>query len=180
MLNQVFTLNNGKTLIVREVKDTDATKLAKVQNIIQDETNFLTFSTAEKVLTVDDIKEKISAYLTNKNNKYLVAIIGDEIVGHASLKQKSRHLRMEHRSEFSIGVLKEYWGLGIGRHLTECIIESAKEIGYEQIELIVVKDNSRAYHLYKTHGFIEEGCIKRSFKYPDGTYADGIMMVKFL
>ena len=42
---------------------------------------------------------------------------------------------------------QEYWGLGIGRALTEACIEYAKRAGYAQLELEVVAENSSAIGL---------------------------------
>jgi ribosomal protein S18 acetylase RimI-like enzyme len=60
-------------------------------------------------------------------------------------------------------VLKEYWGLGIGRALTLACIECAKNAGYKQLELNVVADNERAVYLYKSLGFVEFGRNPKGF-----------------
>ena len=54
-------------------------------------------------------------------------------------------------------MLKEYWGLGIGRALTDACIECAREAGYLQLELDVVADNKNAVALYESVGFVEYG-----------------------
>jgi ribosomal protein S18 acetylase RimI-like enzyme len=51
----------------------------------------------------------------------------------------------------------EYWGLGIGRAMTEACIECAKQAGYAQLELDVVAGNTNAVVLYESVGFIEYG-----------------------
>ena len=68
----------------------------------------------------------------------------------------------------------------ITKILTNEIIEFAKQCKYEQIELVVVNSNERAIKLYEFFGFKKFGTFVNSFKYPDGTYDDGIYMIKFL
>ena len=65
--------------------------------------------------------------------------------------------------EFGISIAKEFWGLGIGRALTEACIECAKEAGYTQLELDVVSDNASAISLYKKIGFVEYGRNPKGF-----------------
>ena len=60
--------------------------------------------------------------------------------------------------------MKDYWGLGIGRALTEACIECAKAAGYAQLELSVVAENDRAVALYESVGFVEFGRNPMGFK----------------
>ena len=65
--------------------------------------------------------------------------------------------KTSHRASFGIGIDRAWWGLGIGRALTEACIECAAAAGYTQLELEVVADNERALSLYKSVGFVEYG-----------------------
>ena len=59
---------------------------------------------------------------------------------------------------------KAYWGLGIGRALTEACIECAKNAGYVQLELEAVADNDKALALYRSVGFVEYGQNPKGFR----------------
>ena len=72
--------------------------------------------------------------------------------------------KLRHRAEFGVSVLRAYWGLGLGRALTEACIQCAKEAGYEQLELTVVAENERAIALYRKAGFVEFGRNPRGFR----------------
>ena len=74
-------------------------------------------------------------------------------------KEKTRH-----RAEFGISVDKDFWGLGIGRALTEACIECARAAGYLQMELEVVAENEKALSLYRSLGFVEYGRNPRGFR----------------
>ena len=65
--------------------------------------------------------------------------------------------KLRHRCRCGISIEKDFWGLGIGRALTESCIECARKAGYTQMELEVVSDNKRAVSLYKSVGFQEMG-----------------------
>ena len=58
--------------------------------------------------------------------------------------------------------------------------ELAAQIGYEQIDLEVVADNTRALTLYRKCGFTETGRKHRALKFDDGTYHDEILMTRIL
>ena len=64
--------------------------------------------------------------------------------------------------------------------MIEAALRQAKENGFEQVELGMFEDNSRARHLYEKLGFQEQGRTLRAFRLKDGTYRDEIQMVKFL
>ena len=63
-----------------------------------------------------------------------------------------------------MSVLKEFWGLGIGRALMASCIECAKAAGYHQLELNVVAENVRALSMYEKAGFVEYGRNPKGFR----------------
>ena len=79
-----------------------------------------------------------------------------------------------------LSVSKEFWGLGIASEIMKVLIEKAKEVYFEQIELQVIEENAAARHLYQKFGFYETGYINHSMKYANGTYAKSILMQKDL
>ena len=85
--------------------------------------------------------------------------------------------KLRHRAEFGISVLRAYWGLGLGRALTEACIQCAKEAGYEQIELTVVAENKRAIALYRKAGFVEFGRNPRGFRSRTSGYQEIVHML---
>ena len=84
-------------------------------------------------------------------------------MGTAGIERHGEKYKVKHRADFGISVLKEYWGLGIGRSLTKACIECAKTAGYKQLELSVVADNERAVSMYKKEGFVEYGRNPKGF-----------------
>ena len=72
--------------------------------------------------------------------------------------------KLKHRAEFGISVDKAYWGLGIGRALTNACIECARAAGYAQLELEAVAENKNALALYESVGFVEYGRNPKGFR----------------
>ena len=89
--------------------------------------------------------------------------IDGKVVGASGIDPIGNKYRIKHRCDFTISILKEYWRLSIGYLLTEAAIKCAKEMGYSQIELQVVSENSSAIALYKKTGFVEFGRNPQGF-----------------
>jgi ribosomal protein S18 acetylase RimI-like enzyme len=74
-----------------------------------------------------------------------------------------------------MGVLPVYRRQGIGRKLLSAVLEKAREIGIERVELVVFSSNKVAIALYEEFGFHKEGVKQKSWKL-DGKYEDDIVM----
>ena len=64
--------------------------------------------------------------------------------------------------------------------MIDYLTEMAIHLSYEQMDLEVVADNTRAQVLYQKCGFTETGGRARALKFDDGTYHDELLMVKIL
>ena len=85
-------------------------------------------------------------------------------MGSAGIGCVARREKTRHRASFGISVDKAFWGLGIGRALTEACIECAKTAGYVQLELEAVADNEKALALYRSVGVTEYGRNPKGFR----------------
>jgi RimJ/RimL family protein N-acetyltransferase len=84
-----------------------------------------------------------------------------------------------HVGTLGMGVIKTERGKGLGNELlARCIIES-RRFGLEKIELEVFAANTPARALYRKHGFVDEGILKRKRKFM-GHYDDLVCMGLFL
>ena len=99
-----------------------------------------------------------------------------KVAGTAGIDAIGAQYKVAHRAEFGIGILKEYWGLGIGRALMEACIHCAKTAGYAQLELEVVAENARAISMYQTAGFVEYGRNPKGFRSRNAGYQELISM----
>ena len=86
-----------------------------------------------------------------------------KLAGTAGIEAIGTKYKVRHRAELFISILKEYWGLGLGKALVNACIQCAKDAGYVQLELNVVAENTRAVSLYKDLGFEEFGRNPRGY-----------------
>lgn len=152
-----ITLKNGKECVLRNGAEEDAEKVLENFILTHGETDFLLTYPDECTLTVEKEIEFLVSKLKSENEIEMVASVDGTIVGTASIDSLGKNFKISHRAGFGISVAKAFWGLGIGRELTEACIECAKAAGFKQLELDVVSQNETAISLYKKLGFTEYG-----------------------
>jgi RimJ/RimL family protein N-acetyltransferase len=80
---------------------------------------------------------------------------------------------------FTMYVLKEFRGHGIARELLEELIKRVKTISdIEQINLIVIANNSRAKKLYEKFGFEKFGTEMNSIKWKGKYFSEDQMVLR--
>lgn len=175
MKRKVLKLKNGQTMILREAVAEDAEAMISFVNQVAGESDNLTFGPGEFNITLEQEKNILADFQQGLNQLFLIGEIDGEIIGNITFRGGQRP-RVAHAGEFGISVLQKYWGLGIGKHLLEYLIEWAREVGViRKINLRVKEDNEGAIQLYKKMGFEEEGRITREF-YIDDKFYDSIAM----
>lgn len=120
--------------------------------------------------TVSWSKESFENELSNKYARYVVALMGDMVVGFAGM-----WVIIDEAHITNIAVHPEFRGCGIGSILMEALISICFAEKVEAMTLEVRASNERAKHLYEKHGFIEEG-IRKAY-YQDNK-EDAIIMWK--
>ncbi len=156
-------LKNGKTCILRNGDKPDGKEAFEVFNKTHEETDFLLTYPDENSFNAEEEGEFLKKKTESEREIELVAVIDGKIVGLAGIETVGEKYKVRHRAEFGISILKEYWGLGIGKALTNACISCAEKAGYTQLELDVVSDNKAAVSLYKSFGFEEFGRNPRGF-----------------
>lgn len=173
-------LKNGEILTITLPMLDDAQELADFANAVRCESRFVTMGEEDEICTRASQERRIQSVLNDDKYFIFLAKLNGRLVGSSTFGAVSSKVRLAHRCDMGISVLRKYWGLGIASEIMKVIIEKAKEVGFEQIELDVVEENAPARHLYKKFGFYETGYIKHGMKYANGTYARLILMQKDL
>lgn len=176
----VIQLKNGKTCILRSATALDAQAVLELFILTHEQTDNLLTYLDEISFTAEDEAEFLQKKTDSENEIEILAELDGKIVGTAGIGQKSPKFKLRHRCEFGISIDKSYWGLGIGRALTEACVECAGKAGYEQIELEVVAENDRAVRMYEKAGFTEYGRNPRDFKSRLTGYQEVVYMRKEL
>ena len=161
--NQKIILKNGKEACLRNGDKADGCAVFENFNTTHAETDFLLTYPDEN--SYDPVEE--GRFLEEKtkspNEIEIIALVDGKVVGTAGVMAIGTKYKVRHRAEFGISILKDYWGLGLGKALTAACIQCAKEAGYVQLELEAVAENERALSLYRDFGFEEFGRNPRGF-----------------
>ena len=177
ILERKFILNNNKNIILRSPEISDAKEMLDYLYKSAGETNNLSRYPEEISTSLEDEEKYISRQLELEKGFDIAAFLNGRLIGNSTVFGLGDKIKTMHRAEYGISILKEYWNMGIGTMLTEYCLERAKEIGYEQIELSVVEDNTGAINIYKKNGFKLCGTIENAEKLKDGSYQNLHMMI---
>lgn len=115
----------------------------------------------------------------SEEGKYsLVAVVGDEIVGHLGLRTEPSRPRRKHAGGLGMAVHDDFQGRGVGTALLQAAIDMADNwLNLQRLELTVFVDNEPAVWLYKKCGFEIEGTL-RNHSFRAGQYVDVYYMAR--
>ena len=162
--NSTVILKDGRACTLRNGTASDGQALLDEFNLTHEQTDFLLTYPGEHSYTAQQEADFLKEKTDSADEIELLAELDGVIVGSAGIGCVGRREKTRHRAEFGISVDKAYWGLGIGRALTEACIECAKKAGYAQLELEVVAENRSAIGLYESVGFVEYGRNPKGFR----------------
>ena len=162
--DRTITLKDGRICRLRSGGEQDGPSALACFSRAHGQTDYLLSYPEECRFT----EEQEGRFLRNKAESEfeaeILAEVEGEIVGLAGIEAVGAQDKVRHRATFGISIDQAYWGLGIGRALTEACIACARRAGYAQLELDVVADNRRAVSLYESEGFVEYGRNPKGFR----------------
>ena len=173
---KTITLKDGRTCVLRNGTEADAQAVLDNFILTHGQTDYLMTYPDESSFTVEQEKEYLKKKTGSSREAEIVAEIGGVIAGTAGIDSVGSAEKVRHRASFGISVDEAWWGLGIGRALTEACIECARAAGYSQLELEAVAENGRAVQLYRNEGFSEYGRNPRGFKPRRGGWQEIVLM----
>ena len=166
---------DGRVVRIRPATVADAEAILAHLRTAGGETDFLTFGAEGPGRSVEEERESLRATAASDNRFHVVAERDGTIIGAITFFGGTR-LRLRHVGEFGISVLRESWGLGLGRRMLEMLIDWAARGGViRKINLGVAPSNTRAIALYESLGFVVEGRMTRSVAV-NGVLDDTLLM----
>lgn len=171
-------LADGKAIVLRSLEKQDAGAAIFCLRKVSGETAFLRREKDECGMTIAQEEDVILRKAENPREMLLGAFDGEKLVGMAGLNAIGSLSRVQHRASVGISLERAYWGQGIGSAMMSALIDAARQAGYEQVELDVVDNNTRALALYTRFGFVCVGRIPNALRYRDGRYADMCLMIR--
>ncbi len=174
---KIFRLAQGN-LFIQSAQAFDSEELVTLIRTVNAESDFLARGTDEFHMTVEDERRFIEDKQNNPKELFLIARLNGHLVGTLGFSS-SPMVRYSHKGSFGISILKDYWGLGIGKKLIETMIEWADANGIIKTTLEVDTQNNRAIHLYKALGFKEEGFLRMDRCMENKEFRDSLVMARF-
>lgn len=152
----------------------DAVRLVDLIKNLDEETEFMLFEPDERKQSVEQLENFLKELENSPSKALFVADIGDKliglVVGIGGIANRNRHC-----CYIVIGVLKEYWGQGVGQRLLANLQAWAETQSMHRLELTVMAHNQRAIALYEKFGLVREG-VKRQSMRVSGQFVDDLYM----
>jgi len=190
----------GEPLMLRMAELRDATSWVDHLRRITTETPWMLQSEEDPVPTPTELRQILEEYESREGSVAICAVRPggrpdrpelarhepsrqdhgrQEILGTITLAN-GRSRRNEHVAELSMGVGRQWWGLGIGTLLMEAALTEAERGRIvKRVSLSVFSENTVAQALYERFGFLHEGVLKRYVRW-DGRHEDLVVMARWV
>jgi RimJ/RimL family protein N-acetyltransferase len=163
-------LKNGIKLLIRNPKHEDAQLLVDYIQQVSKESNNLSFGLGESPFTKEQEEKYIESMKNDPHRIMAVGIVDGEIIAVGDISGPSLP-RLRHSGDLGLSVKKLWWNVGVGTAILQYLIDWAKSVEKEKINLQVKEDNAYAIKLYEKMGFKEEGRISRGMYINEKFYA---------
>ena len=161
---KIIQLKNGMDCCLRNGTEQDGQAVLENFLLTHGETDCLLSYPDECTMTPEQEAQFLKKQAESEREIEILAIVNNAVVGTAGISAVGSKYKLRHRGEFGVSVAKEFWGLGIGQALLSACLECARAAGYDQLELDVVAENTRAIFMYEKAGFMEYGRNPRGFR----------------
>ena len=161
---KTIILRDGRECVLRNGTERDGQAGMEIFNLTHAQTDYLLSYPDENSMDAEQEARFLQAHTDSDGAIEILAEIGGAVVGTAGIDAVGKKDKVKHRASFGISVDRAYWGLGIGRALTEACVACAEKAGYAQLELDVVAENKNAIALYESVGFTEYGRNPKGFR----------------
>lgn len=172
---KTVVLKTGKEALFRSPVSEDAEGMLAYLKTCASETNFILRCPEECVETVAQEEKFLEHINESDTGIMIVCLVDGEIAGNCQLAFNKR-IKTRHRASVAIGLIRKYWGLGIGTAMFNEMIDIARDRGILQLELSYIEGNERAKALYEKMGFSQVAVMPDAIRLKDGTLLDEIYM----
>jgi L-amino acid N-acyltransferase YncA len=171
LYRQVFTLKDGARVLIRPLIPDDRQALLDL---------FLPVPAEERRFMRHDIgnPEVIAGWAEHIDYDKifpLVAVVGDRIVGDATLHFNTGTAR--HRAEMRVFLAKDFRRRGLGSKLSQALIDLAKRRDLYLLEVQIVRDLSNDIKAMEKVGFEVKCMFEDYYMLPDGELRDVVHMI---
>lgn len=137
-------MKNAKTLVIRKASSEDINGIIGVLKTVYLQDEAWARKALQKLLATEDY-----VILVAELDRKIVGFIDYYIL--PSVWEKWNEATINY-----LFIHKDYQGRGIGSKLLKEVIKQTDEMGIVELHVGTEKENKRAIHLYKKHGFLKE------------------------
>ena len=177
---QNFNLKNGQSVLIRAFSGEDAQAMIEFRKQMSLESKNTMHYPGMKLPLVEESAKFLQDQFEHPVNVGYGAFLEDRIIGSFGLRvPRHDHPWTSHVGEFGMGILKEYWGQGLGKKFLEIQEDYARNNKLTRVQATVRTFNLSGIHLYLKAGFEIEGTL-RNTALIDGKYFDEYTIAKIL
>ena len=150
MMEKSLTLNDGRTIKIRQLSSEDDRELTDMFREMSEET-----TKGVKIPSEEELFQKF------RFPDYFISIVlehNEKIVGYGEIMKDPK----KENGELQIVINQGYQGVGLGTALMIMMLKEATDQGIRRINLEVSSDNRVAIHLFRKFGFQQEEDVKGS------------------
>lgn len=175
-----MSLLSGRAISVRSLDVRDESTFLEFLGRLPQESTHTNQYVGKKLLSPEEAKARIEKNQADPVTLDIGAFDGPRLIGFLNFrKDNPDHPWQQHLGRFGMMILKDYWGLGIGKKLLKTFEPHAVTCGIKKIEAEVRVANERGVSLYKNSGYQIEGRRTRAVKI-DGEWGDEYYIAKIL
>ena len=130
-----ITLKDGRKAVLRSPAPSDAAGMNRFLSTCAAETDFILRYPEECVETEQEEARFLQALNDSPDGMMIVCTVDGEIAGNCQIAF-NRRIKTRHRASVAIGLVRKYWGVGIGTAMFGELIAAAGERGVTRLELV--------------------------------------------
>ena len=173
---KIILLKDGRQALLRSPSPEDARDMLDYLKTAAGETEFLLRYPEECSEDVEAERQFLSNALQADTQIMILCEVDGVLAGNCHMGYNT-HLKTRHRASVAIGLLRQFWGLGIGTALFREMIALAESRGLEYLELDYMEGNQRARSLYEKMGFYPVAEVPDAYRLKDGSMRKSILMM---
>lgn len=163
---------DGMTVTIRRARQEDISGIIGVIRQVTREKKYVVAESVEQQLSGDSTLMDTDL----ENQCFFVATVDDEVIGWCGLEIPEMD-KLSHTAELTLGVLEEYRGRDIGKHLLERGLDWAEEKDLHKVYNSIPSVNNTAIEFLEEHGW-ETEAVRSDHYVIDGEFVDEMMMAK--
>ena len=174
-----FDLKDGRKALLRSPREEDIESALEYLVTSAAETEYLLRSPEEcGKYTAESEKVLFEQKNASLYEAMVMCIVDGKVVGNCEIRF-FKGMKIRHRANVGIALLREFWNQGIGTRMFQEMIRLAENReGVLLMELDYFEGNSRARHLYEKMGFRIAGIHPNAIRLKDGTFLNEYLMIR--